>query len=55
MSLALYTLQKKKRNIGMCNIYFIHFKIKFNTEKCNMKMTLATVIIKMFLFITLVK
>jgi hypothetical protein len=30
-----YTLQKKKRNIWKFNIYFIHFKIKFNTEKCN--------------------
>ena len=31
------TLQKKKkkRNMGKFNIYFIHFKIKFNTEKYN--------------------
>jgi hypothetical protein len=26
---------KKKRIMGKFNIYFIHFKIKFNTEKCN--------------------
>ena len=26
---------KKKRIMGKFNIYFIHYKIKFNTEKCN--------------------
>jgi len=41
--------------MGKFNIYFIHFKIKFNLEKCNISKCNLAVIVKMFLFISLEK